>query len=276
MPKFTSTPHCIASPIPSDKTFDVSSVAPLANSSKDTATIAAEVSAAAAAQASKEFHRMREPKITKLKGGHSANAELMFCSCRSDILSHIIDRELDNKVAIQLIKEQTLDNACHEVEFQLDLCGGKITYQDLLEHLSSAFQGGDDEANILGTFYSHRQHFKESEKVFIDELQSLARKVISKKPNFHTNLNKMLKQQYANQLYDCNSTSIAKAFLLHMPNVLFNQYQNELAQVLGTCQHSSKAVSSKSVSVSAAGAESEEEEQPVSKSQCTWEKKISA
>ena len=54
------------------------------------------------------------------------------------------------------------------------------------------------------------------------------------------------------------------------------QYRNELAQVLGTHQHSSKAVSSKSVSVSAAGAESEEEEQPVSKSQHKWEKKISA
>ena len=86
----------------------------------------------------------------------------------------------------------------------------------------------------------------------------------------------MLKQWYANQLYDRNSTSIAKALLLQMPNVSFTQYQNELARVLGTHQHSSKAVSSKSISVSAAGAESEEEEQPVSKSQCKWEKNISA
>ena len=61
-----------------------------------------------------------------------------------------------------------------------------------------------------------------------------------------------------------------------MPNVSFTQYWNELAQVLGTRQHSSKAVSSKSISVLAAGAESEEEEQPVSKSQCKQEKKISA
>ena len=61
-----------------------------------------------------------------------------------------------------------------------------------------------------------------------------------------------------------------------MPNVLFSQYQNELARVLGTCQHSSKVVSSKSVSVSAAEAKSEEEEQPVSKSQHKQEKRISA
>ena len=105
-----------------------------------------------------------------------------------DILVHITNRELDNKVAIQFIKEQTLDNAHCEVEFQLDLCGGKITYQDLLKHLSITFQGGDNEANILAKFYSHAQHAKESEEVFAVELQLLARKVISKKPNFRINL----------------------------------------------------------------------------------------
>ena len=229
VPKFTCTPHHVASAILSDKTFDVSPMAPLANSSKDAATIAAEVSAAATAQALKEFCKMREPKITKLKGGYSADAELMFCSWRSDILANITDRELDNKAAIQLSKEQTLDNVCCKVEFQLNLCGGKITYQDLLEHPSVAFQGGDDEADILAEFYSHRQQYKESEEVFTDELQSLARKVISKKPNFHNYLNRELKQWYANQLYDCNSMSIAKALLLQMPNVLFTQYWNELA-----------------------------------------------
>ena len=86
-------------------------------------------------------------------------------------------------MAIQLIKEQTLDNAHHEVEFQLDLCGGEITYQDLLKHLSVTFQGGDDKANILAKFYSHAQCSKESEEVFADERQLLARKVISKKPD---------------------------------------------------------------------------------------------
>ena len=118
-------------------------------------------------------------------------------------------------------KEQMLDNTCHEVEFQLDLCGGEITYQDLLKHLSITFQGGDDEANILAKFYSHAHHSKESEEVFADELQLLARKVISKKPNFHINLDTMLKQQYANQLYDCNSMSIAKTLLLQMPACVF-------------------------------------------------------
>ena len=84
--------------------------------------------------------------------------------------SHIADRELDNKAAIQLIKEQTLDNARREVEFQLNLCGGQITYQDLLQHLGVTIQGGDDEANILAEFYSQRQYAKESEESFADEL----------------------------------------------------------------------------------------------------------
>ena len=100
------------------------------------------------------------------------------------MLANIQDRELDNKAAIQLMKEQTLDNAHCEVEFQLDLCGSKISYQDLLRHLSNAFQGGDDEANLLAEFYSHGQKVKESEEAFVDELQILAHKVIIKKPDF--------------------------------------------------------------------------------------------
>ena len=127
---------------------------------------------------------MCEPKIIKFKGGYSADAELSICSWHTNIIAHITDCELDNKVAIQLIKDHTLDSTCQEVEFQLDLCGSKIEYQDLLKHLSIAFQGDNDEVNILAEFYSHSQHAKESEEVFADELQLLARKVISKKPNF--------------------------------------------------------------------------------------------
>ena len=185
LPHHSSTPY--RAPI-HDHTFDVEPAAPLVNESRQVANIAAEVSAAAAAQASKEFRRMREPKIMKLKGGYSADAELMFRSWKSDILANIADRELDNKAALQLIKEQTGDNAHHEVEFQLDLCGGQITYQDLLLHLGVAFQGGNDEANVLAEFYSRRQYAKESEESFADELQLLACKVISKKTDFQVNL----------------------------------------------------------------------------------------
>ena len=90
-------------------------------------------------------------------------------------MAHIQDHELDNKAAIQLIKYMTLDSACREVEFQLDLCGWHYhVHQDLLRHLSITFQGGDEEANLLAEFYSHGQKSKESEEAFADELQILA------------------------------------------------------------------------------------------------------
>ena len=197
---------------------------------------------------------MREPKITKLHGGYSTDAKLVFWSWQVDILANIQDRELDNKAAIQLIKEQMLDNARHEVEFQLDPCSGKITYQDLLRHLSITFQGGNDEANLLAEFYSCVQKLKESEEAFADELHILAHKVIIKKPDFRNKLDTTLKQHYASQLFDCNSTSIAKALLVQMQKCSFMEFRNELPRVLGTRQHtisksSVKPIMMKSVEV---------------------------
>ena len=59
-------------------TFDISHIPPMIGSPHDAAAIAAEVSAVAAAQASKEFRWMQDPKITKFKGGYLADAELTF------------------------------------------------------------------------------------------------------------------------------------------------------------------------------------------------------
>ena len=190
----SSTPHHGAKPI--NQNFDISHIPPMTGSPHDAAAITAEVSAAAAAQASKEFHWMQDPKITRFKGRYSADAELTFQSWHADIVAHIQDCELDNKAAIQLIKDKTLDSARREVELQLNLCGGIITYQDLLRHLSIAFQGGNEEANLLAEFYSHGQKSKESEEAFADELQILARKVISSNPDFQNDLDITLKQRY--------------------------------------------------------------------------------
>ena len=76
-----------------------------------------------------------------------------------------------------------------------------------------AFQGGDNEANLLAEFYSHAQKVKESEEAFSDELQILMQKVIIKKPDFWVNLDSTLKQHYASQLFDHNSMSITKTLL---------------------------------------------------------------
>ena len=130
----------------------------------------------------------------------------------------------------------TAESARRKVEFQLDLCGGDIMYLDLIKHLSITFQGGKDEANLLAKFCSHGQKAKESEEAFSDELQILAHKVISKKPDFRKDLDMTLKQCYASQLYDKNSTSIAKTLLMQMPQISFTQFRNKLARVLGTRQ----------------------------------------
>ena len=193
-----------------------------------------------------------------------------------DVLANIQDRDLDKKANIQLVKEQTLDNAHCEVEFQLDLYSGEISYQHLLRHLSMAFQGGNNEANLLAEFYSHGQKVKESEEAFADELQILACKVIIKKPDFCVNLDLTLKQCYVSQLCDCNSTSIAKNLLVQMHQCSFTEFRNELAQVLGTCQHAISKANTKIVSTKSIEAESREEDAQPSRSQIKKDKKISA
>ena len=253
----SSPPHCGARPM--NWTFDVSHIPNLTSVPQDAAAIAAEVSAAAAAQASKEFCRMWDPKITKFKGGYSADAELTFRSWRTDIITHIQDRELDNKAAIQLIKDMTQDNARRKVEYQLDICGGIITYQDLLKHLSIAFQGGDEEANLIAEFYSRGQKTKETEEAFTDELQILARKVMTRKPNFHQDLDTMLKQRYVSQLSDKHSASITKTLLKQMPKISFMEFRNELSRVLGTRQRVAAKASVKAVTATSTETESEGE-----------------
>ena len=113
-----------------NETFDISQISPLAMASthQDAVVIAAEISAAMAAHASKEFHHIREPKITKLKGGYSAKTEFVFWSWHADIKAHIRDCDLNNSAALQLIKDQTQEGTWCEVEYQLDLCGGVINY----------------------------------------------------------------------------------------------------------------------------------------------------
>ena len=78
---YTSTPFGGTRTLPQNRTFDISQIAPLSSNPQDAVTIAAEVSAAVAAQASKEFHCMCKSKITKFKGGYSTDAKLSFHSC---------------------------------------------------------------------------------------------------------------------------------------------------------------------------------------------------
>ena len=88
--------------------------------------------------------------------------------------------------------------------------------------------GGEDESTLMADFYSHTQKAKESEESFADELQVLAQKVISKKPNFREGLDSVLKNQYGNQLYDCHSVAIVKSLFQLSPQTSFTQFRSKL------------------------------------------------
>ena len=83
-----------------------------------------------------------------------------------------------------------------------------------------------------------------------------------------------LKQCYASQLYDQNSTSIAKTLLMQMPQMSFTQFCNELARVLGTHQCTGNKASAKAVTTSSVEAEPEEKS-PLEKSKRKQNAKIS-
>ena len=69
----------------------------------------------------------------------------------------------------------------------------------LYKHLSIAFQGGNDEVNLLAEFYSHGQRQKSLREAFAEELQILAHKIIIKKPDFWVKLDSTLKQRYTSE-----------------------------------------------------------------------------
>ena len=217
---------------------------------------------------------MWEPKIIKLKGGYLADTELMFWSWHVDIEAHIVDHDLDNPATLQLIKDQTLEGVCTvRLSINSDLCGGVIDYRaNSLNILVSHSRGERTKQIFLQSSIVKHKNQQESEETFMDELQLLACKVISKRPAFREGLDTTLKQRYSNQLYDHNSSSVAKTLLLQMPTVTFTQFCNELARVLGMHQHKDKP---KSVTTNQVEADSGETES-VSKSRLKCNAKISA
>ena len=79
LPPHSSMPFHRVNQVPMNWTFDVSGISPTnLGTAHDAATIAAEVLAAAVAQASKEFWQMWEPKITKLHSGYSTDGRAHF------------------------------------------------------------------------------------------------------------------------------------------------------------------------------------------------------
>ena len=102
--------------------------------------------------AAQEFKKIHEPKISKLKGGYSANATLIFNSWLKDIDRCVQDCNLTEHEAVQLVKDYTEEHACGAVEFYLDI-NDQWSYSRLIEHLRTLFESGETFSSLLGDFY---------------------------------------------------------------------------------------------------------------------------
>ena len=63
-----------------------------------------------------EFQKLREPKVAKLKGGHSSNASLVSQLWLKDIQIYVLEHHLSQQEVIQLVKDYSSNHAWLEVE----------------------------------------------------------------------------------------------------------------------------------------------------------------
>ena len=179
-----------------------------------------------------EFKKMREPKLTKLKGGITSGASLLFISWVKDVSAVILRRSMSNTELLQLVKDYTEGKARQQVEFYI-VSTPDPTFEGLIDNLITSFQSGEDEAMVKGEFYSHKQFSKESVDDFADVLKLLARKVLSVNPSFQMFMNKSLCQQLANGLKDPGHGISARSILNQQPDIQFASFRSDLANILG-------------------------------------------
>ena len=143
----SSTPHLLPQPV----SFNVSRIPGSKTSGKDTDDEAeirprtpqqkvkrvrqdASMASHSLQLMAKEFRKIHESKIQKLKGAYSANAMLVSSSWLKDIEMCIKEWKLMNMDVVQLVKDYTSEGTRGAVEFYLDTnCTWK--YHKLIEHL---------------------------------------------------------------------------------------------------------------------------------------------
>ena len=179
-----------------------------------------------------EFKKMREPKLTKVKGGITSGASLFFNSWVKDVRAVILEHAMSNAEALQLVKDYTEGKAHQQVEFYI-VSTQNPSFEGLIDNLKTSFQSREDEAMIKGEFYSRKQYSKESIDNFADGLQLLARKVLNVDPSFQAFMNKSLCQQLANGLKDPSHSISARSLLNQQPEVQFAVFRSDLANILG-------------------------------------------
>ena len=180
-----------------------------------------------------ELRKMKDPKLAKLKGGYTTEANLFFQSWAKDVQAIVIDRQMSDSEALQLIKEHTEGTAHRQVDNYLDFSDNQ-TFSGLMRELSTAFESCQDEASLMADFYSRKQLAKENDDEFAEQLQLLARKVICTKQSFRAEAQQALKQQFANGLKDQYHQVTARSILKSKPDLTFVEFRSEIAGVLHT------------------------------------------
>ena len=159
-----------------------------------------------------EFKRSREPKIQKFRGGTSTGALLVFKSWMQDIKCTIKDRNLSTDEAIQLVKEFSEGSAKDNINFYLEITDNP-TIEGLFDNLKQVFSIGEDGQQMLAEFYSRSQGSKESVKEFGESLLQIARKIMTAKPEFKTDIDNTLKARFADGLKDHYHQAIAREMI---------------------------------------------------------------
>ena len=150
------------------------------------------------------------------------------------------DHNLMEHEAEQLVKDYTAEHACGAAEFYLDMID-QWSYSGLIEHLRMLLKSGETFSSLLGDFYTRCQKPKETEDQFADELQVLARKVISVCPEWKLQENEGLKTQFPCWLLDQYFAAMAHNLLKVAPSdMAFTKFWAESMSIFGT--RSKKAV----------------------------------
>ena len=173
-----------------------------------------------------EFKKLKEPKLAKLKGGYSSEANLFFQGWAKDVQAVVVDRQLSDSEAIQLVKEYTEGSARKQVDSFFDF-NEHPTFEKLMRELASVYSPTDDDASLMSEFYSHKQLAKETDDAFAEELQLLARKIINAKPSFRSEANTTMKQQFANGLKDSYHQIAARNLLQNKPQLTFTEFEQK-------------------------------------------------
>ena len=200
--------------------------------------------------AATEFRKLREPKVAKFKG-YSSNASLVFQSWLKDFQLYVLEHCLSQQEAIQLVKDYTSKQAQSEVEYYLSLTPkSEQSFQELIDHLSLAFQSCKMVSSLIADFYNWSQKARGTEDMFAEELQVLVRKIVACKPEFISEANQALKHQFAQNLGDPYFRVVARGQCLSSPDAeIFTQFWDQLAQMFNSRGKHTKVVSATSAAV---------------------------